>query len=142
MFMWPEVIRGDAPSTSMTRHSGAADIWSLGCVILEMATGRRPWSTLDNEWAIMYNIAQGNPPQLPSEDQLSEDGIDFLKRCFQRDPSKRSSAAELLQHRWIVEIRRMVDVPETPRSDTGLSPVSTNSGPSSLNPSRHNSSNF
>ena len=122
MYMSPEVIRGDTPSTSMTRYSGAADIWSLGCVILEMATGRRPWSTLDNEWAIMYNIAQGNPPQFPADDQLSPDGIDFLKRCFQRDPSKRSSAAELLQHQWIVDIRRMVvEEPETPSSATSSS---------------------
>jgi mitogen-activated protein kinase kinase kinase len=143
MYMSPEVIRGDAPSTSMTRHSGAADIWSLGCVVLEMATGRRPWSTLDNEWAIMYNIAQGNPPQMPAEDQLSEDGMDFLNRCFERDPSKRSSAAELLQHRWIVEIRKMVvDVPDTPRSESGLSTASTNSSRGGMNPPRHNSGNF
>ncbi|KIW99681.1 uncharacterized protein Z518_11094 [Rhinocladiella mackenziei CBS 650.93] len=134
MYMSPEVIRGDGPATS--RFSGAADIWSLGCVILEMATGRRPWSTLDNEWAIMYNIAQGNPPQMPTEDQLSEMGIDFLKKCFERDPAKRSSAAELLQHPWIVEIRRLVvDDPDaqTPRSDT-----STSSGGVTL-PSRQNS---
>lgn len=127
MYMSPEVIRGDGPATS--RFSGAADIWSLGCVILEMATGRRPWSTLDNEWAIMYNIAQGNPPQLPSEDQLSDMGIDFLKKCFERDPAKRSTAAELLQHPWIVEIRKLVvDDPDaqTPRSDSsgGVSLVS------------------
>ena len=113
--------------------SGAADIWSLGCVILEMSTGRRPWSTLDNEWAIMYNIAQGNPPQMPSEEQLSDMGIDFLKKCFERDPAKRSTAAELLQHPWIVEIRKLVvddaDA-QTPRSDSsgGVSLVSrTNS---------------
>ncbi|KAK5213025.1 Suppressor of Sensor Kinase (SLN1) [Exophiala xenobiotica] len=132
MYMSPEVIRGDGPATS--RFSGAADIWSLGCVILEMTTGRRPWSTLDNEWAIMYNIAQGNPPQLPAEDQLSSSGLDFLKKCFERDPAKRSTAAELLQHPWIVEIRKMVvddsDV-QTPRSDS--------SGGMSL-PSRQNSS--
>jgi mitogen-activated protein kinase kinase kinase len=91
----------------------------------------------------MYNIAQGNPPQMPAEDQLSEEGVDFLKRCFERDPSKRSSAAELLQHQWIVEIRRLVvDVPDTIRSDTGLSASSTNSATSSLNPSRQPSSNF
>jgi mitogen-activated protein kinase kinase kinase len=122
MYMSPEVIRGDAPATSF---SGAADIWSLGCVILEMATGRRPWASLDNEWAIMYNIAQGNPPHMPSPDQLSECGIDFLKRCFERDPSKRSTAAELLQHQWILEIRRMVvEDPDTPRSDINPSPGS------------------
>ncbi|KAI1630398.1 mitogen-activated protein kinase [Exophiala viscosa] len=127
MYMSPEVIRGDGPATS--RFSGAADIWSLGCVILEMATGRRPWSTLDNEWAIMYNIAQGNPPQMPTEDQFSDMGIDFLKKCFERDPAKRSTAAELLQHPWIVEIRKLVvddaDA-QTPRSDSsgGVSLVS------------------
>ena len=134
MYMSPEVIRGDVPATSNSRHSGAADIWSLGCVILEMSTGRRPWSTLDNEWAIMYNIAQGNAPQMPADEQLSEAGVDFLKRCFERDPAKRSSAAELLQHQWIIDIRRMVvEEPETPRSDT-----SSSSGGFS----RHNSSTF
>ena len=56
MYMSPEVIKGENPG-----RAGAVDIWSLGCVVLEMATGRRPWANLDNEWAIMYNIAQGNP---------------------------------------------------------------------------------
>ena len=132
MYMSPEVIRGE----SAQRFSGAADIWSLGCVLLEMATGRRPWSTLDNEWAIMYNIANGNPPQMPTADQLSPIGIDFLNRCFDRDPKKRSTAAELLQHPWIVEIKRIagMEEPETPTSSSG------SSGGVSLPPSRQNSS--
>ncbi|RSL67505.1 hypothetical protein CEP54_003236 [Fusarium duplospermum] len=119
MYMSPEVIKGENPG-----KPGAVDIWSLGCVILEMATGRRPWAQLDNEWAIMYNIAQGNPPQLPPPDQLSPQGIDFLKRCFARDPRNRSSAVELLQHEWITSIRSQVVEPATP-SDTSSSAQST-----------------
>ncbi|KAH8594311.1 BOS4, mitogen-activated protein kinase [Bisporella sp. PMI_857] len=117
MYMSPEVIKGENPG-----RAGAVDIWSLGCVILEMATGRRPWASLDNEWAIMYNIAQGNPPQLPSTDQLSQQGIDFLARCFIRDPKTRASAAELLQHEWIMSIKSQVSIeePSTP-SDAGSS---------------------
>jgi mitogen-activated protein kinase kinase kinase len=116
MYMSPEVIKGENPG-----RAGAVDIWSLGCVILEMATGRRPWASLDNEWAIMYNIAQGNPPQLPSPDQLSVHGIDFLKKCFVRDPKKRASAAELLQNEWIVAIKSQVSIdPGTP-SENGSS---------------------
>ncbi|KAH7369053.1 hypothetical protein B0T11DRAFT_69999 [Plectosphaerella cucumerina] len=115
MYMSPEVIKGENAG-----GIGAVDVWSLGCVILEMATGRRPWANLDNEWAIMYNIAQGNPPQLPSPDQLSPQGIDFLKKCFIRDPKKRASAVELLQHEWIISIRNQMIEPPTP-SDTSSS---------------------
>ncbi|KAL8809006.1 MAG: hypothetical protein Q9200_003817 [Gallowayella weberi] len=129
MYMSPEVIKGQNEG----RH-GAIDVWSLGCVILEMSTGRRPWASLDNEWAIMYNIAQGNPPQLPNKDQLSPEGIEFLKRCFDRDPRKRASAAELLQCEWIMTIRQQVVV-GSGGSDEG-------STPSSAHTSRVNSSQF
>ncbi|CAK7565136.1 MAG: Suppressor of Sensor Kinase (SLN1) [Sporothrix epigloea] len=117
MYMSPEVIKGETPS-----HFGAIDVWSLGCVILEMTTGRRPWGSLDNEWAIMYNIAQGNPPQLPSADQLSPEGIDFLKCCFRRNSNNRSTAVELLQHEWVMGIRGRVVESATP-SDIAPSPA-------------------
>ncbi|KIH87657.1 mitogen-activated protein kinase kinase kinase [Sporothrix brasiliensis 5110] len=116
MYMSPEVIKGETPD-----HFGAIDVWSLGCVILEMATGRRPWGNLDNEWAIMYNIAQGNPPQLPTTDQLSPEGIDFLKCCFRRDSGKRSTAVDLLQHEWIMGIRNRVVEPSTPSDISNVS---------------------
>lgn len=45
MYMSPEVIKNDKRG----RH-GAMDIWSLGCVVLELVTGKKPWSNLDNEW--------------------------------------------------------------------------------------------
>ncbi|KAL5356949.1 hypothetical protein BJX96DRAFT_134590 [Aspergillus floccosus] len=126
MYMSPEVIRGD--SNKLVHRQGSVDIWSLGCVILEMATGRRPWSALDNEWAIMYNIAQGHQPQLPTRDQLSDLGIDFLRRCFECDPLKRPTAAELLQHDWIVSIRQQVVLePATPSSEHSGSTSSTGS---------------
>lgn len=65
-----------------------------------MATGRRPWANLDNEWAVMYHVVTGHPP-LPDPSQLSEAGLDFLKKCFTRSPMKRPTAQELLGHPWI-----------------------------------------
>lgn len=99
MYMSPEVITGNYGS----KYS--LDVWSTGCCILEMATGRRPWANLDNEWAIMYHIAAGHLPQFPTKDQLSEAGIKFLYRCLERDPHKRPSAQKLLDDPWLVEIR-------------------------------------
>ena len=125
MYMSPEVIKGnnniDSPTSPTSKpRPGAVDIWSLGCVVLEMATGRRPWASLDNEWAIMYNIAQGNPPQMPTSDQLSDIGIDFLTKCFERDASKRPTAVELLQHEFIMTLRNQLSLePSTPASAGG-----------------------
>ncbi|KAI0702419.1 kinase [Cytidiella melzeri] len=97
MYMSPEVIRNN----SRGRH-GAMDVWSLGCVVLECATGRKPWSNLDNEFAIMFHIgvATQHPP-LPDPGQLSELGIDFIRQCLTIDPVHRPTAAELMNHPWM-----------------------------------------
>lgn len=100
MYMSPEVITGNS-----TSRYGAVDVWSLGCCVLEMATGRRPWANLDNEWAIMYHIAAGHLPQFPAKDQLSDAGMKFLVKCLQQDPNKRQTAVELLNDPWLVSIR-------------------------------------
>lgn len=103
MYMAPESITGSNKKGKL----GADDVWSLGCVILEMITGRRPWANLDNEWAIMYQVAAGHTPPLPQQDEVSEAGMKFLCRCLVQDPQKRASAVELLLDPWIVEIREM-----------------------------------
>lgn len=100
MYMSPETIKGE----NMGKF-GAMDIWSLGCCVLEMATGRRPWSNLDNEFAVMYHIAAGHLPQFPNSHELSEQGLTFLSKCLTIDPMKRASAVELLQDPWIQAIR-------------------------------------
>jgi serine/threonine protein kinase len=78
----------------------AADIWSFGCTVLEMATGHPPWSHIREPNAVMYHVASSSElPLIP--DTLSETGQDFLKLCFQRDPTRRPSAAELLLHSFV-----------------------------------------
>jgi mitogen-activated protein kinase kinase kinase len=45
MYMAPEVIKNEKSG-----RLGSSDMWSLGCCLLEICTGRKPWSNLDNEW--------------------------------------------------------------------------------------------
>ncbi|GMM29711.1 mitogen-activated protein kinase kinase kinase [Martiniozyma asiatica (nom. inval.)] len=100
MYMSPETIKGET-----TGRFGALDVWSLGCCVLEMATGRRPWSNLDNEFAVMYHIAAGHLPQFPTNYELSKQGQEFLAKCLTIDANKRATAVELLQDPWIQAIR-------------------------------------
>ena len=130
-WMAPEVV-------TRKEYGRKVDIWSLGCVVLEMATGRRPWALLDNEWAIMYNIAQGNSPQLPTKEQLGDSGIDFLKKCFEKDPSRRASAAELLQHEWIMTLRNQLSLDSGQVVSTPISESPSSSSSSSAGVSRSN----
>ncbi|THH32768.1 hypothetical protein EUX98_g1372 [Antrodiella citrinella] len=99
MYMSPEVVRNDGRG-----RTGAMDIWSLGCVVLECATGKKPWSNIDNEWAVMFRIgAASKHPPLPDSSQLSAKGIDFIKSCLTIDPMLRPTAQELMEHPWMVD---------------------------------------
>lgn len=132
MYMSPEIITG-----SDKGRQGAMDVWSLGCCVLEMATAQRPWSNLDNEWAIMYHIAGGHAPAFPTNEQLSPAGQDFLERCFDRDPHTRASAVELLNDPWMLDIKAntgmTVGSPATPTAygSSEHSSTTNNSSPRS-----------
>ena len=52
-FMAPEVV-------TQKGYGRAADIWSLGCVIIEMATGKRPWHEMENMHQIMFKVRVGS----------------------------------------------------------------------------------
>lgn len=92
-WMAPEVIRGEGAGLG-------ADIWSFGCTVLEMATGHPPWSHIRDPTAVMFHVASSNElPIIP--EGLSDTGKDFLRLCFQRDPSKRPTAEQLLMHPFV-----------------------------------------
>ncbi|KAI9293815.1 kinase-like protein [Neoconidiobolus thromboides FSU 785] len=92
-WMAPEVI-------SLQGASTASDIWSLGCTIIELLTGKPPYSEL-NAMAALYRIVEDHHPPLP--DDLSENLHNFLILCFQKEPVTRPTAEELFFHDWIIE---------------------------------------
>ncbi|CAA7027564.1 unnamed protein product [Microthlaspi erraticum] len=92
-WMAPEVIL-------QTGHSFSADIWSVGCTVIEMVTGKAPWSEQYKEIAAIFHIGttKSHPP-IP--ENLSSDAEDFLLKCLQKEPNMRPTASELLKHPFV-----------------------------------------
>ena len=115
LWMAPEVLRNE-------KLDFASDIWSLGCTVIEMATGSPPWGKdISNPMAVVMKIACSNEfPAFPTN--FSKEGLDFLDKCFQRDPKKRCTTQELLRHPFITGEKIEKVVVSSPASvlDVGL----------------------
>ncbi|MCJ1388330.1 ATP binding [Xylographa bjoerkii] len=94
-WMAPEVVK----QTSYTRK---ADIWSLGCLIVEMFTGTHPFPNCSQLQAIFQIGGSGAKPSTP--ENASEEGKTFLKQTFEIDHEKRPSADELLLSPFLKQI--------------------------------------
>ncbi|KAG9313050.1 Pkinase-domain-containing protein [Chiua virens] len=92
-WMAPEVIelKGASPKS---------DIWSLGCTVIELLTGRPPYGDITNSMTVMFRIVEDEMPPLPDDD-CSEALQDFLQQCFHKDPLQRPDAEMLCEHPWL-----------------------------------------
>ncbi|KHJ95044.1 hypothetical protein OESDEN_05017 [Oesophagostomum dentatum] len=75
-------------------YGRAVDIWSIGCVVLQMSTGRPPWPQA-HPYQIVMHVCQGGLPAYPTP--IGPLLKNFLDSCFVFDPDKRKSARQLLQ---------------------------------------------
>ena len=93
-WMAPEIwIKGEC-----TRFS---DIWSLGCTVIEMITGKIPFEDQHNYNIIMHNILEYNiPPPLPLD--ISDSLKSFLEDCLRINPTERKNIYYLLNHPFII----------------------------------------
>ncbi len=94
-WMAPEVIRSQGQG-----YSAKVDIWSLGCVVLEMFSGRRPWSKEEAVGAIYKLGSLNQPPPIPEDvsKNTSPNGLSFMWDCFEVEPGARATAETLKKH--------------------------------------------
>lgn len=55
-FMAPEVIRCGTPDAEGTGYGRKCDVWSIGCVLIEMATAKHPWPGTRNVYKLLYKV--------------------------------------------------------------------------------------
>ncbi|XP_064309369.1 mitogen-activated protein kinase kinase kinase 19 [Phalacrocorax carbo] len=92
-WMAPEVINESG-------YGRKSDIWSIGCTVFEMATGKPPLASMNRIAAMFYIGAhRGLMPSLP--DRFSSTAVDFVHACLTRDQHERPSALQLLDHPFV-----------------------------------------
>ncbi|XP_077436958.1 uncharacterized protein map3k19 [Vanacampus margaritifer] len=92
-WMAPEVI-------TETGYGRKSDIWSVGCTVFEMATGKPPLAHMSKIAALFYiGAKRGLMPSLP--EGFSNGAKDFVNICLTSDQRLRPSADQLLQHSFL-----------------------------------------
>ncbi|CAL9171021.1 unnamed protein product [Musa hybrid cultivar] len=100
-YMSPERINTDLNHGVYDGYAG--DIWSFGLSILEFYLGRFPFGEnlgRQGDWAsLMCAICYADPPEAPST--ASREFRSFISYCLQKEPARRLTAVQLLQHPFI-----------------------------------------
>ncbi|KAL5772959.1 hypothetical protein ACOSP7_012577 [Xanthoceras sorbifolium] len=94
-YMAPELVKDKCLTFT-------ADIWALGCVVVEMMSGEPAWGRGLSKDELLNLIGYSSKvPEIP--DNISEDEKDFLSKCFIRCEFFRWSAQELIRHPFLSE---------------------------------------
>ncbi|XP_021714321.1 mitogen-activated protein kinase kinase kinase 17-like [Chenopodium quinoa] len=95
LYMSPEIVAGG-------KVESPADVWALGCAVVEMVTGKPAWeiSPESDVSSLLYRIAiGGESPKIPGN--LCSEGRDFIEKCFIKNPNERWTAQMLLDHPFV-----------------------------------------
>eukprot|EP00055_Hartaetosiga_balthica_P012176 m.58337 g.58337 ORF g.58337 m.58337 type:complete len:415 (+) comp7859_c0_seq5:41-1285(+) len=82
-----------------------SETWSVGLSLFELAIGYFPYDSENQSLAafeLIQAVVHELPPQLPAT--FSSDFQHFIECSLTKDPSRRPTARQLLQHQWITTI--------------------------------------
>ncbi len=93
-YVAPEIINGKG-------YQSKVDCWSLGVILYVMLCGFPPFYDEDNEK--LFSLIQDAQFDFPSPywDTISENAKELIRKLLVKDPSKRLSANEILNHPWL-----------------------------------------
>lgn len=109
--MAPEIFQDDGV------HSFYSDMWSLGCVLYELATGTPPFYS--DSFKALVKMIQSDPT--PKVEDFSDEYNDLLSKLLEKEPTCRPSWEELSNHPfWKDDPFKSRELPDQPQFDRYL----------------------
>lgn len=109
-----------APEVYTQAYGPQIDVWSLGCLLYEMLVGETAFPVREKPVSVVekYFLNNGKKMKRSFElrqgwSDLSENSKDLIRRMLKRDPRKRISIEECLQHAWFTQQQQDVDTTTT-----------------------------
>lgn len=97
-YMPPEVLIGYTESTPKI------DVWSLGIILHGLVLGYLPFSSSNKE-DLKKQIIEKEITINEKEHRISEECKNVIIRMLDKDPLRRISVSEILEHPWIVRYK-------------------------------------
>eukprot|EP01068_Selenidium_serpulae_P014777 Selendium_serpulae@DN6141_c0_g1_i1.p1 len=89
-----------APELIRRQYRFQVDMWALGVMIYLMLFGKYPFESQDHK-TIVQQILKNEPDYAKGTVRPSAHAVDFMKRLLAKNPERRMTAAEALQHAWV-----------------------------------------
>ncbi|KAG1884570.1 kinase-like domain-containing protein [Suillus subluteus] len=91
----PELFEVPENEESLTPPQPASDIYSLGCIMLQVMTGRPPYADVRSDHQVTVLILKGKKPTRPSSPHDTDYFWNFIEKCWS-DIGRRPSAVDVL----------------------------------------------
>ncbi|KAG1778245.1 kinase-like domain-containing protein, partial [Suillus placidus] len=92
----PENFQVPEDDESISSPQLASDIYSFGCIMLQVFTGKVPYSEFRSDHQVTVQILRGRKPARPVTPPIADSLWDFMQKCWLDEPEHRPSAGEVL----------------------------------------------
>ena len=95
-YVAPEVLQGS--------YDEKCDIWSIGALTYLMLCGEPPFKGKSNKEIFNKILHEQVKIDARKWNGITDEAINFVKMCLNKDPEKRPSALEALKHSWFANL--------------------------------------